>query len=418
MRRYFPVLRTLLLTCGLLQSGTIAEALPDSQSDQLADLRAHSGGYLRPPTHSRVIIFINGIFGDAVSTWQNGNGSYWPDLLATDKSFSDVDIYVHSFDSPKITTAQSIDELASRMNDVLLVDKVLKDHNQVVFICHSMGGLVTRAFLLKYRPDPDQVPMIYFFSTPTTGANITEIAKHVSNNPQLKDMLPLKEDGYVGDLQNAWLATSDDPKLSYPLRIASYCAYEKLNTYGIRIVERQSATSLCNHETRGIVANHIDIVKPSSSGSDSYIFFKAAYNRTFGVTAPSISNAVQEEVGKPIVAQQSMTILSTETEQLSLQRVKASRTYIDVGCEQTRTGEITAKVSLAPGEAIIEVIPTVENADNVSKSSAAVVRFDEGRAVIRYSLRGLDKNAFGLNCPGGGHADIVASFVIRQDIAK
>jgi hypothetical protein len=255
--------------------------------------------------------------------------------------------------------------------------------------------------------------MIYFFATPTTGANVTELARHLSSNPQLRDMLPLREDGRVGELQNQWLTTSDDPALKYPLTIASYCAYEKLDTYGVRIVERQSATNLCNRETRGIVANHIDIVKPQDAGRDPYLFFKAAYIRTFGPTAIAIRDAWMDAFEKP-VSDRAATygIASVGKEQLTLKRVKISRQYIEVGCEETKSGDLTAPVELGPNETIVEVIPSVENATNISRSSSALVRFDDHSATVRYSLRGLDKNTFGLNCPGGGHADIVASFVV------
>jgi pimeloyl-ACP methyl ester carboxylesterase len=405
-----------LCNCNSLFPASTNEPTHKISDDPKSVLRAHSGGYLKPPTHRRVIVFINGIFGDAVSTWQSGNGSYWPELIAGDRDFADVDVYVHSFDSPKIATADSIDELAGRMNDVLTVDKVLSGHDQAVFICHSMGGLVTRAFLLKARPSPQKVPMIYFFATPTTGANVTEIARHLSNNPQLKDMLPLREDGYVGDLQNRWLATSDETGLSYPLTIASYCAYEKLDTFGVRIVERQSATNLCNRETRGIVADHINIVKPQDATRDAYVFFKAAYARTFGPSADAISTAFRNGIGKPIYgAAWSMAIEAPNIEEhLTLKRVKASRKYVEVDCEQTKSEDLTTQVELGENETIIAVIPSVENQDNISKSSVALVRHDERSATVRYTLRGLNKNTFGLNCPGGGHADIVASFILSK----
>jgi pimeloyl-ACP methyl ester carboxylesterase len=419
MKQLVAALVIFSVGCGFRGDAGVSakEEAPRTQdsNDRRTVLRSHSGGYLKPPSHKRVIVFINGIFGDAVSTWQNNSGSYWPELLAADRDFADVDIYIHSFDSPKIATADSIDELAGRMNDFLTVDKVISDHDQAVFICHSMGGLVTRAFLLKARPAPRKVPMIYFYATPTTGANITEIAKHISNNPQLKDMLPLREDGYVGDLQNRWLATSDDPNLSYPLTIASYCAYEKLDTFGIRIVERQSATNLCNRETRGILTNHIDIVKPQDTSRDAYVFFKAAYTRNFGAAAAAISTAFQQQIGHPIPGNTwSMSIATVDNEQLALKRVKVSKKYIEVACGETKSGDLATEVDLAPGEAIVSVIPSVENADNISKSFAALVRHDDRSAVVRYSLRGLDRNFFGLNCPGGGHADIVASFVVTR----
>jgi hypothetical protein len=97
--------------------------------------------------------------------------------------------------------------------------------------------------------------------------------------------------------------------------------------------------------------------------------------------------------------------------------VNASRTYIDVDCERTAAGDLIVQVPLDPNETIVEVNATVENADNISKSFAAVMRHDERSAVIRYSLRGLDRNTFGLNCPGGGHATIVANFVISRNIS-
>jgi hypothetical protein len=316
------------------------------------------------------------------------------------EDISDVDIYIHSFDSPKVDTAQTIDELAGRMNDFLTRDEVLSAHEQIVFICHSMGGLVTRAFLLKARPSPQKVPMIYFYVTSTTGANITEIAKYVSRNPQLRDMLPLREDGRVGELQNQWLATSDDRSLQYPLTIASFCAYEKLDTFGlVRIVERQSATNLCNRETRGIVADHMDIVKPRDTSRDAYVFFMAAYMRTFSPTASVIANAWEREIGKPITGQFTETDIPLRTaEQLTLKRVKASSKYIEVGCEETKSGDLSFPAKVDPGETVLQVIPSVENADNIAHSSAALVRFDEDTATVRYFLRGLNKTLLGLNC--------------------
>jgi hypothetical protein len=55
------------------------------------------------------------------------------------------------------------------MRLVLTTDGVLR-YNELTFFSHSMGGLVTRAFIIKYR---DVVPKIRrqdFFATPTAGS--------------------------------------------------------------------------------------------------------------------------------------------------------------------------------------------------------------------------------------------------------
>jgi hypothetical protein len=413
LRRGLWLLTSLLWLPVFAFSGFCEPQAPKLSAQMKNALQAHGGGYLNGPRNKRVVVFVNGVWGDAVSSWQNSDGFYWPLMLANDNEFSNVDIYIHSFDSPRITIAQNIDELAKSMTDHLMVDGVLEKHDQVVFVCHSMGGLVTRAFLLKVRPAPNKVPMIYFYSTPTTGANIAAIGSHLSQNPQLRDMLPLKEDGYLADLQDAWLATADDPRVSYPTTIASYCAYELLDTFGFRVVERQSATNLCNRETRGIRANHLDIVKPADSSADQYVAFKAAYERTFSPVAIEVRKALKAKQAAPTTFAWTDTlgasqVFSTRAEELILRRVRATRTSIEVGCQQTKTGNTTARVEAGTNETLVEVDASIENVENVSKYSAAPIRHDDNEhsATLRYSLTG--------NCPSGGHADVVASFVFSR----
>jgi hypothetical protein len=393
-----------------------------SSEKPFESLRRHSGGYIRPPHNQRVIVFVNGIFGDAVSTWTNAQtGQYWPESLSKDPGFEDVDIYVHSFDSPAIATAQSINELAGRLKDFLEVDKVV-DHKQVIFICHSMGGLVVRAYLLKVMAPPDKFPMIFFYATPTNGANITEIARHISRNPQLKDMLPLREEGYVGDLEEQWIETYRDAKLNYPAKIASFCAYEKLDTDDVLIVEKQSAIALCNRETRGILADHVEIVKPADDRADAYVAFKAAYDRTFGPEAYAIaaalhlSNNASEAVSGSQGREGAHDILRKPvfaTADLAVQQVRVTkRSYFDVGCGSTREGVLPVTLDLPPGGEIVQVVPSVENQVNLSNAAAAVVSREGNTALVRYSLTGLNWNFLG--CQGGGHGDVVVNFVIKH----
>src|ERR1700686_3811733 len=204
------VIRAPVLTAlaALLSIGCIADAVaPSGGATSSPPLSGTSpGGYLRGPKKDRVIVFVNGIFGDAVSTWKNDNGAYWPTMIAADRAFDDSDIYVHNFQSPKLARAQQIIELAGRFRDLLEVDGILK-HNQVVFLAHSMGGLITRATLVNARPPASQVPMIFFFATPSGGADVAGIASHLSENPQLRGMLPLENGGYVKDLLEQWLQT-------------------------------------------------------------------------------------------------------------------------------------------------------------------------------------------------------------------
>jgi len=215
-----------------------------------------------------VIVFVHGIMGDVVSTWTSTNSNaYWPTLLAKDPAFDGADIYVHSY-STGFWATLSIDELAENMRADFVANGV-SDYKKIIFISHSMGGLVTRAYLLKNKDVAARTLFAYFFSTPTTGAQIASLLQYISSSPQIAKMKPMNAEEYLADLYRQWLAA----RFQFP----SYCAYEKRPTSGILIVSMASAAALCTRALDPIDTDHIDIVKPDNQNSMSYVVFKAAY---------------------------------------------------------------------------------------------------------------------------------------------
>ena len=222
-----------------------------------------------------VIIFVHGVLGDGISTWTNPNTSaYWPDLLTKDNMFGSYNVYVYEFFSPRSEKSFSIDEVIDNMHLVLENADVLR-HKELIFLVHSMGGLVTRGFLLKYRGIEQQVSFIHFFSTPTTGSRWASFATLLSKNPQFHNMLPMGDNTYIESLQSSWLAAQ--------FKVRSFCAYETKETDGMNIVTRQSATNLCTEPLTGVLADHISIVKPADQASVSYIAFRNAFAATHKV---------------------------------------------------------------------------------------------------------------------------------------
>lgn len=225
----------------------------------------------------RVIIFIHGVFGDGTGTWTNKNGAYFPQLLRDDPTFEGADIWVHQFPSPKRGHTYSIDELGAHLRKHLNDDNVITNHRELVFVAHSMGGIITRAFLLQHREiTPERVRMLYFFSTPTTGSEVANLARLFSNNPQLVDLRPMttQDAGILGVYQNHWLSS--------PLRsIPTYCGYELLPTKGLQVVQRTSATNLCTMRLDPVNRDHLGIVKPGSDADESYLALRDAYRDTF-----------------------------------------------------------------------------------------------------------------------------------------
>jgi pimeloyl-ACP methyl ester carboxylesterase len=142
----------------------------------------------------------------------------------------------------------SIDELADNLRVALDSHSVFLSHKEVVFISHSMGGLVVRAFLLKYQSlkYPAQVPMIYFLATPTTGSELAQLAKLLLvRNPQISDLLPWRDASDVGNLVRNWNAAK--------FGVRSYCAYEKQDDLFF------AARALYRLDAQGGTARQVDL---------------------------------------------------------------------------------------------------------------------------------------------------------------
>jgi pimeloyl-ACP methyl ester carboxylesterase len=234
--------------------------------------RARAGTWIRhDPNNHGVIVFVHGILGDERTTWTSGN-AYWPEMLTHDPTFDGQDIYVYHYPSPHLGQAFTIDEVAENMRSVLTTDGVLQ-HTEITFVSHSMGGIVTRAFILKYRKElVPKIRFLFFFATPTSGTPYALLGGLVSSNPQFKELYPMDPDSYLAPLLRNWLAAG--------MGLKSFCAYETQTIYGQFVVDLPSASNLCTEPLDPISADHFNIVKPRDQNGEQYLALKEAFLKT------------------------------------------------------------------------------------------------------------------------------------------
>ena len=258
-------LRIVFLGCVLL--------LTAGASVGASNISAH---YERPtskggPYKQRVIVFVHGLFGNAADTWTNSQShAYWPKLLLSDPAFDDSDVYVAAYSSPYRGNTMNVDELAKSLESRLVNDDVFLKHREVVFVCHSLGGLVVQQLLLLHQNYAKQVPFVYFFSSPESGAQIARLGSLFSSDPLLKDTFSGDENEYLQILEDSWNSAH--------FQIHRLCAYEKKPYKGVLVVDRLSGTRNCE-TTLPINEDHLGIVKPDGTDHPSYIALRNAVKR-------------------------------------------------------------------------------------------------------------------------------------------
>lgn len=224
--------------------------------------------YERMGNKDRILVFVHGIFGDAESTWTAPPDTYWPELILEDKDFNNTDVYVAAYDTHTIGNKMTIDEAAESLNQHFKADGVFSGHREVIFVCHSLGGLILQRLLLTYRGYATKVRLIYFYSTPQTGAQIANLARLASDDPFLREMAAGASNDYLMNLESEWKRAG--------FTIHRFCAYETLAYKCVRVVDRLSGTRGCD-ETVPLDKNHSTIVKPTSTRDEPHLILQNAW---------------------------------------------------------------------------------------------------------------------------------------------
>ena len=229
--------------------------------------------YQNKPPAKVALVFVHGIFGDTIGTWTHPSGTTFFDILRKDpKLESTVDMFAFGYTSEMFKGGSlDIQEAANKLNEHLKYHQV-SDYPAVVFVAHSMGGLVVMRHLLAHREQLAKVPIMVLFGTPQEGAQIASIAKYVVKNDGLLQMLPADRDGYLRNLNDEWRGIPANK------RPVIRCGYEKQETFGAMIVPWSSATRFCDDAAIAIAADHLGIVKPAGPQHDSVILVVNALN--------------------------------------------------------------------------------------------------------------------------------------------
>jgi hypothetical protein len=265
-----------------------------------------TGGYQVPSrSKDRVLVFVHGIYGSTSGTWKAPNGDYWPDMVGKDPLFSNSDVYVAGYPTPYTGNKNDINTIAAALDRLLQKDGVFSTHQQVIFVCHSLGGLVVKELILAHSTYASHIPFILFYATPHAGSFLAEFAAVFEGDPLLKAMSNSGDNAYLLDLESRWRQSN--------FHIHRYCAYEeekmipkhlsgvlhlgdigyesKLLAFvgGIYVVNPFSATYGCDSDVAftGIPENHIGIVKPSSVSHPSYTLLRDFFGGTPLATTPT-----------------------------------------------------------------------------------------------------------------------------------
>jgi pimeloyl-ACP methyl ester carboxylesterase len=269
------------------------------------------------------------------------------------------------------------------------------DHREVVFIAHSLGGILVEEMLLRHPVEAARVKFIVSYGTPHEGSSLARIASIYDRDPLLNDLSDAGDNAFLTQLENDWRG-----QISVN-GIHRFCAYETEDTvpnngFGrylkthARVVSFFSATYGCDVTTppQAIHADHVSMIRPANRKSSAYDFFYRVYR------------------DNPILDEQMVT----------RDNVIGG---LQAGCDR-RNANLDLHVPIALDSAMHEKVVAAEasfiDAEGLRDVTPPVVtRIDPtGVAHVDYGFSGPKRKLF--VCGGSAHTSLRVQFSIDQQV--
>ncbi|KAK8108331.1 NACHT and WD domain protein [Apiospora kogelbergensis] len=147
------------------------------------------------------IVFVHGLGGGSEHTWSK-NGDLWPrDLLPKQAPFQGASVHIFGYDSNfKESSTLNIQDFSKSLLNSLLSNPGIHDADSpIIFVGHSMGGLVMKQTYIMAKQMPaynnvaTRITAIIFIATPHTGSELTPILERLFRmtsglKPYLEDL--------------------------------------------------------------------------------------------------------------------------------------------------------------------------------------------------------------------------------------
>lgn len=131
------------------------------------------GVWIRKPNSGTTVVFVHGVLSDGEKCWTHESGTYWPDLLADEESVDQIGIYEFTYKTGFFSGTYRLGDVVDAFEESADLDGVL-DCDRMVFVCHSMGGIVARKFVVSRAValiDKSIEIGLFFLASPSLGSN-------------------------------------------------------------------------------------------------------------------------------------------------------------------------------------------------------------------------------------------------------
>ena len=229
------------------------------------------------------IVFVHGLMGNRDTTWTHANKVFWPRELAKDIPIAArIMTFGYDADIIRLWGVAGSNKIRGHGKDLALG---VSDRRRtcrtrpIIFIAHSLGGLVCEQALLVCREGQDNPDIfestlgIIFMGTPHAGADLARwgytLATLLSvvrrtNSAVLAELK--RESDVLTTVQQQFQQLLLKPGVD----IKIFCFFESKPVIGVGLIVSEQSAVLSQYPNQSIAANHLEMTKFSGRNDDGY----------------------------------------------------------------------------------------------------------------------------------------------------
>jgi len=235
--------------------------------------------WIRKPETPTCVIFVHGILSGGEKCWRYDPQTSWPQLLADEDKLKDVGVGVFSYRTDVNSRTYSVGDVVDSLREALDLSD-LEQVNRLIFVCHSLGGIVVRRFIVveqaKFIARKIEIGL-FLVASPSIGskdANALFLLSVVAGNSQAQALRFSQKNEWLNDLDKEFINLLGGGKLSIkgkelvedqPTKIKKWLGLKR------QIVEPFSAARYFPESYKVPYSDHSTIVKPQDNGARQHL---------------------------------------------------------------------------------------------------------------------------------------------------
>lgn len=185
-------------------------------SSDVAESYEVGGKWRRKAQNNVAVVFVHGILSNT-DVWKSAETS-WPDLLCSEPEVSEAGVYVFSYRADVWSGNYTLGDAVESLHAYVTVDRLL-EHGDLVFVCHSMGGILVRQWIVTRQASLIERKTrigLFLVASPSLGsdyANMLVRLARVVGNTQARALRFSDENTWLNDLDRNFINLKESGRL-------------------------------------------------------------------------------------------------------------------------------------------------------------------------------------------------------------